>query len=464
MFAAVLGAFLGWVRRRRLVLAAALAAGLISRALQLQRARATDRVVWRRPSTYRAEEEGHPRRRLAEQVARIVARCEMLRCPRYLPPIIAGTSSFANMALFLLKEKVNMTLDRLRGLTPTNSSAGGGKGGGGGGGLPSILNRVYLESDADLSIDFLADDARLPADAPIVVVLPTIGGTGPSHAYYLKAAAARGWRACCFNKRGLAEPLVENANGNVAKGAPERKPRLHHFFNLLGDQDDTDVQMDFLTKRFPNADFIGMAGLSAGSGLLVNYLGSRGARSPVQAGCSLCPAYDVSEAFRMIKPKHPVVDEYIRTALQRTYVERNTKTILDQTPPHEKKRVQRALDQCRRAESLHGLFRAHAPLSGARSYEAYLKRSNPMNWVDGIACPVLLLNADDDMVCLRENIREDIPWNNGGAILVRTAFGSHIAYSDGALGEGNYLVRLSLAFLEAARETGAHAVDVSAWK
>ena len=90
-----------------------------------------------------------------------------------------------------------------------------------------------------------------------------------------------------------------------------------------------------------------------------------------------------------------------------------------------------------------------------------MKRSNPMNWIHGIACPLLVLNADDDMVCLPENIREDIPRENGGAILVRTAFGSHIAYSEGVFGEGNYLVRLSLNFLEAARETGAHTVDVS---
>ena len=218
--------------------------------------------------------------------------------------------------------------------------------------------------------------------------------------------------------------------------------------------------MDYLTNRFPDADFIGMAGLSAGSGLLVSYLGSRGVDSPVQAGCSLCPAYDVSQAFRGIRTKQPVADKFIRSALLRKYVERNANNILYQTPQREKPRGRRALEKCRTADSLHELFRAHSPLSGADSYEAYLMRSNPMNWVNGIACPVLLLNADDDMVCLPENIREDIPRENGGAILVRTAFGSHIAYSEGILGEGNYLVRLSLTFLEAARETGARAVDL----
>ena len=41
-------------------------------------------------------------------------------------------------------------------------------------------------------------------------------------------------------------------------------------------------QVQAVCARFPDASFMGMAGLSGGSGLIVNYLGSYGSRSPIQ--------------------------------------------------------------------------------------------------------------------------------------------------------------------------------------
>ena len=69
-----------------------------------------------------------------------------------------------------------------------------------------------------------------------------------------------------------------------------------------------------------------------------------------------------------------------------------------------------------------------------------------MNHVMGMACPILLLNATIWCVCPRTSAR--IFRVHGGAILVRTAFGSHIAYNEGWFGEGSYLIRVSLDFLE----------------
>ena len=31
-----------------------------------------------------------------------------------------------------------------------------------------------------------------------------------------------------------------------------------------------------------------------------------------------------------------------------------------------------------------------------------------MEWVGGVCVPTLIVNAEDDMVCLAENIREDV--------------------------------------------------------
>ena len=83
--------------------------------------------------------------------------------------------------------------------------------------------------------------------------------------------------------------------------------------------------------------------------------------------------------------------------------------------------------------------------------EDYYKDSNPMNWVDGIVRPVLVINSEDDMVCLPENIREDVVLSLGGALLLRSKRGTHIAYNEGLLGQGNYMSRVAMDFLESAR-------------
>ena len=51
--------------------------------------------------------------------------------------------------------------------------------------------------------------------------------------------------------------------------------------------------------------------------------------------------------------------------------------------------------------------------------------------------PMMLLNSEDDMICLPANIREDYIEKLGGdmkAVMVRTRFGSHIAYNEGFFG------------------------------
>ena len=53
-----------------------------------------------------------------------------------------------------------------------------------------------------------------------------------------------------------------------------------------------------------------MAGVSAGSGLLVSYMGQMAPNSPVKAGCSLCPAYSIDMAFKRIREEYPLVDKF----------------------------------------------------------------------------------------------------------------------------------------------------------
>ena len=60
------------------------------------------------------------------------------------------------------------------------------------------------------------------------------------------------------------------------------------------------------------------------------------------------------------------------------------------------------------AATIHEFLLAHHPFAGSASAEQYFLDNNPMEWVEKVARPTLIVNSEDDMVCLQENIREDI--------------------------------------------------------
>ena len=65
-----------------------------------------------------------------------------------------------------------------------------------------------------------------------------------------------------------------------------------------------------MRQKYPD-NFIGLAGISAGSGQVVSYIGKEGSNVQVNAAASLCPAWDISSAFRHLQQRHPWVDRYV---------------------------------------------------------------------------------------------------------------------------------------------------------
>ena len=108
---------------------------------------------------------------------------------------------------------------------------------------------------------------------------------------FLNDAAERGWRGVVLNRRGHTDQLKTSQ------------------FDIMGNVADTKVQIDIIAERYPGV-FIGLAGVSAGSGLMVSFMGQMGDNTPVNAACSLCPAYDIDQAFRRIAIAHPLVDKF----------------------------------------------------------------------------------------------------------------------------------------------------------
>ena len=82
-----------------------------------------------------------------------------------------------------------------------------------------------------------------------------------------------------------------------------------------------------------------------------------------------------------------------------------------------------------------------------------------MEYVLGNETPTLVLNALDDFLCVKENINLDLIDQGLNYALMVTDEGSHIGYAEGALGQGNFMWRVSLDFFEAVREEASEMED-----
>ena len=183
---------------------------------------------------------------------------------------------------------------------------------------------------------------------------------------------------------------------------------------------------------------------SISSLILVTYLGKEGHNTPVQAACSLCPAYDITQAFTKVAQNYPVVDRHILNSMKKCFIRPNKEILSTKS--------RTAYENCTNANTINEFVNSHYPFAGYDTLEDYFKDNNPMEFVDGIVRPLLVVNSEDDMVCLPENIREDLFQSLGGGLLLRTKKGAHIAFNEGIFGTGNYLSRVTMDFLDTARE------------
>ena len=262
-----------------------------------------------------------------------------------------------------------------------------------------------------IALDILEDEA-LPPTAPVLVILPTITGLSRDHVELARSACSRGWRAVVCVRRGHL-------------GTALTAPRV----NLLGCTDDLRLQIDALTARFPGAPLLGV-GLSAGTGLLVRYLGEEAERSRITAAAVLCPGYNTAPASASAPGKGNAferfagpADKQITASVKRFFLRHD---ILRSLPSY---------DALQAAPSIAAYQAAAYALEGYRDAEEMYKRTNPMAVADAIRTPLLIVNAKDDPVCVWANVEENLHLLDGphDRILVATSHGSHCAHLEGPL-------------------------------
>jgi predicted alpha/beta-fold hydrolase len=260
---------------------------------------------------------------------------------------------------------------------------------------------LRMRDGGTTALDWLGLDAG--AATPTLVVLHSITGDAQSSRLLVRELRqATGWRVVVCTRRG---------HGELALTTP--------VFNPMGCTDDLREQLERIRACVPDSPLVAV-GVSAGSALLVRYLGEEGPHSLIRAGIAYCPGYDISVAWTRV----PVVySRLMARRLKHHFLERHAQALAHVG----------TYGACLAARDVAAFHEQVYELAGCADPAAYLARSNPMQVFPGVAVPVLVINAADDPVCVVANALEhvDAVRNVPDALLVRTERGSHCAFFEG---------------------------------
>lgn len=267
---------------------------------------------------------------------------------------------------------------------------------------PMERELLTMADGGTTALDWLHAPNASP-QSPTLVVLHTIGGSRHSMAGLMQDLQRHtGWRVVLCLRRGH-----------------DTLPFTAPHFNTLGHVPDLHEQLAHIHARYPHSPLYGI-GSSAGSGLLVRYLGETGEKALLDAGVAYCPAYNTDVAFDRL---HPFYDAKITRDLIAEFI-----------APHKEQfgHLPEFAHACQ-ARTLAQLQQYMHALSGYDSPEHYAEHCNPAPVMHRIRVPLLVINADDDPVCVLQNVLEHEPLiqQMEHTLLVRTQRGSHCAFYEG---------------------------------
>jgi predicted alpha/beta-fold hydrolase len=267
------------------------------------------------------------------------------------------------------------------------------------------------------------DKKQLTDYSPIVCFLHTLTGNFESTITFLNFAKSRNWRACVLLRRGHGNLKLKSAK-----------------FNIMGDTKDTELIMKKIRKKYPNS-FIAMVGISAGSGQLVSYLGKSSENCIANAAASLCPAYDISNAFNELSN---FFSNYLTKCMQDLFIKNNEKILIDEYGTEKFKQISSS-------KKMHEFINNHYHYAGCRSIDEYWEDSNPVKVFEKNKIPCMILNSLDDPICKKENILFDQFSKFKNYVLLTTEIGSHIAFMEGFFAKESWMERVTMDWLESCR-------------
>ena len=260
---------------------------------------------------------------------------------------------------------------------------------------------------------------ELPVDTPTIILMHTLTGTPESMSELVRDLHQHtGWRVALCLRRGHAN-------------LPMPIPKI----SIFGSTDDLREQIQHIQGKFPDSPLYAV-GSSAGTGLLVRYLGEEGEQTPFKAAFALCPGYDTELGFKNV---HPFYSKVMTKKIFKAFIHPYTTTWQRTASLPEVLATQSLLE-----------FQYHCfELAGYSSFEAYNQATNPIFVFKNVKIPLMILNAEDDPVCHIQNLEpyKDEIQKMPNMMVVTTKKGSHCGFYEGINRTQSWSARLIADYL-----------------
>ena len=259
----------------------------------------------------------------------------------------------------------------------------------------------------------------LPPSTPTIVLLHTITGSPESMRELVRDLHKyTGWRVALCLRRGHAD-------------LPMPVPKM----NLFGSTQDLREQLLYIQDKFPQSDLYGV-GSSAGTGLLVRYLGEEGEQTPLKAAFALCPGYNTETGFAYV---HPFYSKVMAKKLIKRFIH----------PYQETWQIYPSWKQLLEVKDLSEFEQHYYELAGFSDYESYTKATNPIYVFENVKIPLMILNSEDDPVCHIQNREpyKDVIRAMPNIVVVTTKKGSHCGFYQGLMQTESWATRLMADYL-----------------
>lgn len=260
---------------------------------------------------------------------------------------------------------------------------------------------------------------NLPSHVPTIILMHTLTGTPESMAELVRDLHQyTGWRIALCLRRGHA-----NLPMPVAK------------MSIFGSTDDLREQLKYIQSQFADSSLYAV-GSSAGTGLLVRYLGEQGNNTPFKAAFALCPGYDTEHGFKNV---HPFYSKIMTKKLFKAFIHPYS-TVWQKTE---------SLPTLLATQSLFDFQQQCFELAGYSCFAEYNQATNPIFVIENIKIPLMILNAEDDPICNIQNLEpyKTTIENMSNIMVVTTRKGSHCGFYEGIKHTQSWATRLISSYL-----------------
>ncbi|RKG35382.1 alpha/beta hydrolase [Acinetobacter guerrae] len=259
----------------------------------------------------------------------------------------------------------------------------------------------------------------LAPETPTIVIMHTITGTPESMRELVKDLHEyTGWRIALCLRRGHA-------------GLPMPVPQI----SLFGSTHDLKEQLIHIHNLFPTSDLYAV-GSSAGTGLLVRYLGEQGTNTPFKAAFAMCPGYNTEIGFKNV---HPFYSKIMTKKLFKNFIDPYQKTWSHTA----------SLKKVLASTTLEEFEKEYYEMAGFQDYQSYCQAINPIYVFENVKIPLIILNAEDDPVCSIKNLEpyKHVIQQMDNIAVITTKKGSHCGFYEG-FNTRSWAARLMADFLK----------------